>query len=75
MPRGVIHGFESCATYVPMGEPGKSVDKGGMLNQLTPRKSQLKQGHSMSASCAQVEVSPWDGVVEIEREPVLAAAE
>jgi trimethylamine-N-oxide reductase (cytochrome c) len=75
LPRGVIHGFESCATYVPMGEPGKSVDKGGMLNQLTPRKSQLKQGHSMSASCAQVEVSPWDGVVEIEREPVLAAAE
>ena len=74
LPSGVIHGFESCAIYEPMGEPGKSVDKGGMLNQLTPPKSQLKQGHSMGASCAQVEVSPWDGVVEIER-PMMAAAE
>jgi trimethylamine-N-oxide reductase (cytochrome c) len=58
-----------------MGEPGKSVDRGGMLNQLTPRKSQFKKGHSMGASCAQVEVTPWDGVVEIEITPILAAAE
>jgi hypothetical protein len=29
----------------------------------------------MGASCAQVEVTPWDGVVEIEITPILAAAE
>jgi hypothetical protein len=29
----------------------------------------------MGASCAQVEVNPWDGVVEIEITPILAAAE
>jgi len=74
LPRGIIHGFESCAVYDPMGEPGQSVDRGGMLNLLTPRRSQLKQGHSMGASCAQVEVSRWDGVVEIER-PMQTAAE
>ena len=75
LPRGIIHGFESCANYEPMGEPGQSVDKGGVLNLLTPPKSQLKQGHAMGASCAQVQVSPWDGKIEIERAPMLAAAE
>ncbi len=38
LPRGVCHGYESSAVYDPMGEPGKSVDRGGCLNLLTPRK-------------------------------------
>ena len=37
LPRGVCHGYESSAVYEPMGEPGKSVDRGGCLNLLTPR--------------------------------------
>ena len=36
LPRGVCHGYESSAVYDPMGEPGKSVDRGGCLNLLTP---------------------------------------
>ncbi|MGI9379504.1 MAG: molybdopterin-dependent oxidoreductase [Methyloligellaceae bacterium] len=60
LPQGVIHGFESCATYDPIGEPGNSVDRGGCLNQLTPPKSQLKKGHSMGSSTALVEVEVWD---------------
>ncbi|MDA0239677.1 MAG: molybdopterin-dependent oxidoreductase [Proteobacteria bacterium] len=67
LPRGVIHGYESCATYDPIGEPGNSVDRGGCLNQLTPKKSQLKQGHSMGSSTALVEVVLWDGSGEISR--------
>jgi trimethylamine-N-oxide reductase (cytochrome c) len=67
LPRGVIHGFESCATYDPVGEPGKSVDRGGCLNQLTPSKSQLKKGHSMGSSTAMVDVEIWDGSPDITR--------
>ena len=37
LPRGVCHGYESSAIYDPMGEPGKSVDRGGCVNLLTPR--------------------------------------
>ncbi len=42
LPRGVCHGYESSAVYEPMGEPGKSVDRGGCLNLLTPHKTQTK---------------------------------
>ena len=33
---GVVHGYESSAVYDPLGEPGKSLDRGGCLNLLTP---------------------------------------
>ena len=56
---GTMHGYESCAIYDPVGEPGKSVDRGGCLNQLTPPKSQLKKGHSMASSSSMVEVELW----------------
>ena len=36
LARGVCHGYEFSAVYDPMGEPGKSVDRGGCLNLLTP---------------------------------------
>ena len=57
---GTMHGYESCAIYDPVGEPGKSVDRGGCLNQLTPPKSQLKKGHSMASSSSMVEVELWN---------------
>ena len=44
-----------------MGEPGYSVDRGGCLNQLTPKKSQIKQANSMATSSSLVEVELWDG--------------
>jgi trimethylamine-N-oxide reductase (cytochrome c) len=58
---GVTHGYESSANYQPLGEPGKSVDIGGCLNLLSPKKSQIKQAHSMASSTALVEVEIWDG--------------
>tara|TARA_Y100000746_G_C15032472_1_gene255937 strand:- start:26 stop:505 length:480 start_codon:yes stop_codon:yes gene_type:complete len=64
LPRNSAHGYESCATYDPLGEPGNSVDRGGVLNLLTPKKSQLKKGHSMGNSTALVEIELWDGSVE-----------
>ena len=56
---GVIHGYESSARYEPLGEPGKSDDRGGCLNQLTPARTQIKQAHSMATSCALVDVELW----------------
>ena len=50
LPRGVCHGYESSAVYDPMGEPGKSVDRGGVLNLLTPERSQTKSTHSLAGA-------------------------
>jgi trimethylamine-N-oxide reductase (cytochrome c) len=64
LPRGVCHGFESSAVYAPMGEPGKSVDRGGCLNLLTPHKTQTKTTHSLAGSQSLVQVELWDGRIE-----------
>jgi trimethylamine-N-oxide reductase (cytochrome c) len=64
LPRGVCHGYESSAVFDPMGEPGKSVDRGGCLNQLTPSRTQTKSTHSIAGANALVEVEKWDGGTE-----------
>ena len=73
LPQGSAHGYESCATYDPLGEPGNSVDRGGILNLLTPKKSQIKKGHSMGSSTALVEIELWDGKADHDVATVLAA--
>jgi molybdopterin guanine dinucleotide-containing S/N-oxide reductase-like protein len=57
--RGIVHGYESSALYEPMGKPGESPDLGGALNQLSPRKTQIKKAHAMGTSNCLVEVEPW----------------
>ena len=47
-----------------MGEPGKSVDRGGCLNQLTPHKSQTKSTHALAGANALVQIEHWDGRTE-----------
>ena len=69
---GTTHGYESAAIYDPIGEPGKSADRGGCLNLLTPKKSQMKQAHSMGNGTALVEVELWTDNV---REPGDLASE
>jgi len=64
LSRGVCHGYESSAVYAPMGEPGKSVDRGGCLNLLTPHKTQTKTTHSLAGAQSIVQVEVWDGRVE-----------
>jgi len=53
---GIVHAYESSARFEPTGEPGKSADIGGSLNILTPKRSQIKQGHSMGTSNCLVQV-------------------
>ena len=62
--RGTVHGYESCAIYAPMGEPGKSIDRGGCLNLLTPHRTQTKSTHSLAGANALVEIALWDGKIE-----------
>ena len=64
LPCGVCHGYESSAVYDPMGEPGKSVDRGGCLNLLTPERTQTKSTHSIAGANSLVQVEPWDGRTE-----------
>ena len=64
LPRGVCHGYESSASYDPMGEPGKSVDRGGCLNLLTPERSQTKSTHALAGANSLVQVELWDGRIE-----------
>jgi trimethylamine-N-oxide reductase (cytochrome c) len=60
LPRGVAHGYESSAVYDPMGEPGKSVDRGGCLNLLTPERTQTKSTHSLAGANSLVQIALWD---------------
>jgi molybdopterin guanine dinucleotide-containing S/N-oxide reductase-like protein len=64
LPPGVVHGYESSAVYDPMGEPGRSVDRGGCLNLLTPEKTQTKTTHSLAGANSLVQVEKWDGRTE-----------
>src|SRR5207302_1249138 len=64
LPRGVCHGYESSAIYDPMGEPGKSVDRGGCPNLLTPERTQTASTHSIAGAKALVQVELWDGRTE-----------
>ena len=64
LPRGVAHGYESSAVYDPMGEPGKSVDRGGCLNLLTPERTQTKTTHSLAGANSLVQIEVWDRRIE-----------
>jgi anaerobic selenocysteine-containing dehydrogenase len=56
---GIAHGYESSARYEPMGRPGESPDRGGALNQLSPRRTQLRHAHAMGTSNCLVEIELW----------------
>jgi trimethylamine-N-oxide reductase (cytochrome c) len=65
LPRGCVHAYESSAVYDPIGEPGYSVDRGGCVNQLTPKRSIAKKVTGTAANSCLVEVEPWDGKAEL----------
>jgi trimethylamine-N-oxide reductase (cytochrome c) len=57
----LVHSYESSAVYDPIGEPGKSPDRGGCVNILTPSRMMIKKSHSMAALSCLVEVERWNG--------------
>ena len=38
VPPGTVHSYESCADYLPVGEPGYSADRAGCVNMLTSHR-------------------------------------
>ncbi len=59
VPKGVVHSYESSAVYDPVGEPGKSADRGGCINILTPSRMMIEKSHSIAACSCLVQVEPW----------------
>jgi trimethylamine-N-oxide reductase (cytochrome c) len=58
---GVIHSFQACAKYDPL-EPGKpgSIDKGGVVNLLTPSRWVSKNAPGMANNSCLVEITKWE---------------
>lgn len=61
LPRGTVHSYKSSAVYDPIGEPGNSPDRGGCINQLTPKRSIAKKVTGTAANSCLIEVKKWDG--------------
>jgi hypothetical protein len=70
----VASSYESSAMYEPMGEPGKSVDRGGIVNLLMPHRSQTKSTHALAGSQGLVEIELWGGNTEFISEVFAADA-
>ena len=72
LPRGAVHAYESSAVYDPIGEPGYSVDRGGCVNQLTPKRSIAAKVTGTAANSCLVQVERWDGSAELRPAPQAA---
>lgn len=59
--QGTAHSYSSSAVYDPLGEPGNSVDRGGCINNLTPKRSIASKVLGMAPNSCLVEVELWDG--------------
>ncbi len=73
--RGVAHSYESSAVYDPVGPPGRSVDRGGCVNLLSPARTQIRNAHSMANGLAMVEIEKWDGQAGFGRRVPLSTAQ
>ena len=61
VPPGTVHSYASAAVYEPVGEPGKSSDRGGCVNILTPSRPMIKKSHSIAANSCLVQIEKWQG--------------
>jgi len=56
VPPGVVHSYESCAIYEPIGEPGESPDRSGCINLLTNHRFVSRNACGMAPNSCLVEV-------------------
>jgi molybdopterin guanine dinucleotide-containing S/N-oxide reductase-like protein len=59
LPAGTVHSYESSAVYEPIGEPGRSPDRGGCMNLLTPSRMMIRRSHALAANSCLVQVEAW----------------
>ena len=58
---GTAHACESCADYLPMGEPGASPDRAGCINILTSKRFITPTSTGMANDSCLIEVEKWEG--------------
>ncbi len=61
IPVGMVHSYEACADYRPIGAPGASPEKNGCINTLTSKRFITKNAHGLSVNSCLVEVRKWEG--------------
>jgi anaerobic selenocysteine-containing dehydrogenase len=59
VPPGIVHSYESCAEYDPVGEPGESADRAGCVNILTPARYITKKSSGMAPNSCLIEVAKY----------------
>jgi molybdopterin guanine dinucleotide-containing S/N-oxide reductase-like protein len=63
VPPGTVHSYESAADYDPLGEPGKSADRAGCINLLTPHRYITKNSSGQAPNSCLVEVEKLEGEI------------
>ncbi len=63
VPPGTVHSYESCADYLPLGEPGYSPDTSGCVNILAPRRFITPTSTAMANNSTLLQVEKWEGSV------------
>jgi trimethylamine-N-oxide reductase (cytochrome c) len=58
---GTVHCYESCADYLPLGEPGASPDIAGCINILTNKRFITPTSTAMSNNSCLIQVEKWEG--------------
>ncbi len=65
LPAGTVQSPEGSAVYEPLGEPGRSPDRGGCINVLTPSRNIIARSHSTASNSCLVQIEIWQqGSVE-----------
>jgi trimethylamine-N-oxide reductase (cytochrome c) len=59
IPPGCAHSYEGSAKYDPIGEPGESIDRGGCINMLTPKRAIIRKSHSMAGNSCLIQIEKW----------------
>jgi len=57
---GTAHSYESCSVYEPLGEPGRSIDRGGCINLLTPHRFISKNACGQAPNSCLIEIEKWE---------------
>jgi trimethylamine-N-oxide reductase (cytochrome c) len=61
VPSGIVHSYESCGDYEPLGKPGESPDRSGCVNILTPKRLMTPTSMGMAVNSCLVQVEKWEG--------------
>jgi trimethylamine-N-oxide reductase (cytochrome c) len=61
VPAGTVHSYESCADYLPLGEPGYSPDTAGCVNILSPKRFVTPTSTAMANNSTLLQVEKWEG--------------